>query len=223
MIASASGCQDDSNTQNVISRRTTTSGGHGAIKRRHGQAGADGTHLERPRSTQADIGEVAPGRDRDGEPDGAQRGDETDLARREAAAGEDHRDERVQDAQRDAEGGDDDVEGQHPRMVSRWHTPIVQHDRAASGRLRDDDQRRPDRPPRQRSGPSIRRPMGRPRHLAGRPPRRGPGPPGPQRRGQDDDRPDAHRAHRADRGHGRRSKASTSGNGPMTFVPGSAS
>ena len=44
-------------------------------------AAAERTDLEGPRPAQADVGEVAPGRDGDREPDGPGRGDEPDLAR----------------------------------------------------------------------------------------------------------------------------------------------
>ena len=98
-------------------------------ERRHRQARADGAHLERARSAQADIGEVAPRRDRDREPDGAERRDEPDLAGREAATGEDDRDERVQRRRARPERSDEDAQGDHGAQP-------IDRDRRCNGRGR---------------------------------------------------------------------------------------
>ena len=56
-------------------------------------------------------------RDGEREPDRTDRRDEPDLRWAEAAGGEDDRDERIEDAQRDAESEDDKSEGDHRARI----------------------------------------------------------------------------------------------------------
>ena len=77
---------------------------HGSEQGEHRGAAGDRAHLQRPRATEVDVGEVAPGRHGDDEADRAERRDQADLTGREPEVGQDDRDERVEDAERDDRG-----------------------------------------------------------------------------------------------------------------------
>ena len=85
MIASLSGCHDDWKIEKT--GRAPTIDDHRPRPEQEGQHGErphQRADLERPRPAEADVGQVAPDGDRDGERDGAERGEQPDLARREA-------------------------------------------------------------------------------------------------------------------------------------------